>query len=101
MAYNNHHKHGTKDWTLIFYPKASSGLRLILYIKHQHHGGFQILAIYVDDCVLVNNSLAWIIDLKTILLVEFDIIDKYPIHYCLGNQIIPNQHEGWIFLYQT
>jgi hypothetical protein len=59
-----------------------------LYIKHRHHGGFQILVVYVDDCVLVSNSLAWIIDLKIVLLVEFDMIDEDPIHYCLGNQII-------------
>jgi len=38
--------------------------------------------------VLVSNSLAWIIDLKIVLLVEFDMIDEDPIHYCLGNQII-------------
>jgi hypothetical protein len=59
-----------------------------LYIKHQHHGGFQILVVYVNDCVLISNSLAWIIYLKIVLLVEFDMIDKDPIHYCLGNQII-------------
>ncbi len=28
-----------------------------LYIKHQHHGGFQMLAIYVNDYVFVNNNL--------------------------------------------
>jgi hypothetical protein len=27
--------------------------------------------------------------------------NKGPIHYRLGNQIIQNQHEGWILLYQT
>jgi hypothetical protein len=58
--------------------------------KHQHHGGFQILVVYVNDYVLINNSLAWITDFKTILIVEFDMTDEGYIHYCLGNQIIRN-----------
>jgi hypothetical protein len=37
----------------------------------------------------------------TIILIEFDMTNESPIHYCLGNHIIHNQHECWILLYQT
>jgi hypothetical protein len=61
-----------------------------LYIKQQPHQGFQILVVYVNDCFLVNNSLDWISDLKTILLAKFDMTNEGSNHYCLGNQMLQN-----------
>jgi len=34
-------------------------------------------------------------------MIEFDMIDEGPSHYCIGNQIFKNWNEGWIILYEA
>ncbi len=67
-----------------------------IYIKILNIG-FVILIVYVDDCILINNTLTLT---KFILQQEFDMLDDGEIHYTLGNAILHNHKKGWTILHQ-
>jgi hypothetical protein len=64
-----------------------------IYIK-KLDVGFVILTVYVDDCILINNTLPLIEQIKFILQQEFKMLDDGEIHYTLGNAILHNHQEG-------
>jgi hypothetical protein len=72
-----------------------------MYLQRGSNGGFIILKIYVDDCILLNNQLSFIHHIKTILVHEFEMYYEGEVHYHIGNVIIKNCIEGWIILHQT
>ncbi len=62
--------------------------------------GFFILIVYVDDCVVIYNTLTLIEQTKFILQQEFDMLNDGEIHYTLGNAILHNHKKGWTILHQ-
>lgn len=64
-----------------------------IYIK-KSDVGFVILTIYVDDCILISNTLTLIEQIKFILQQEFNMSDDGEIHYTLGNAILHNHQKG-------
>jgi hypothetical protein len=71
---------------------------LNIYIK-KLNVGFFILIIYVDDCILINNTLTLIEQIKFLLQEEFNMLDGGEIHYTLGNAIFRNNQEGRTILH--
>lgn len=63
-----------------------------IYIKILNIG-FVILIVYVDDCVLINNTLTLIERTKFIFQQEFDMLDDGEIHYTLSNAIFHNHKK--------
>jgi hypothetical protein len=59
-----------------------------IYNKQKLNASFQFIIIYVDDYVLVSNSLLNKVEFKAIFLQEFDIVDEGQFHYYISNQII-------------
>ncbi len=64
-----------------------------IYIK-KLDVGFVILIVYVDDCILINNTLILIEQIKFILQQEFNMSYDGEIHYTLGNAILHNHQKG-------
>lgn len=71
-----------------------------IYIKREATSGFTIITIYVDDCIVVSNKLSLACQMKAIMQKEFEMADEGEIHYTLGNAIIRNRGQGWIYLHQ-
>jgi hypothetical protein len=69
--------------------------------KHKLNANSQLITIYMDDCVFVNNSLPNIVEFKAILFQEFDMIYEGQLHYYINNQIIYNKIKRLILLNQT
>ncbi len=66
-----------------------------IYIKWLDHFGFVIFTIYVDDWILINNTLTLIKKIKCTFQQEFEMLDDGKFDYTLSNAIIHNQQEGW------
>lgn len=54
-----------------------------IYIRH-HGSIILIVAIYVDDIVMLSNNLVVLNLAKSELSTAFDMTDGGPLHYCLG-----------------
>ncbi|OAE21180.1 hypothetical protein AXG93_4012s1100 [Marchantia polymorpha subsp. ruderalis] len=61
---------------------------------------FVYLALYVDDCVFVRDSLRLLTKIKEKLKTEFEMMDLEEIHHYLGMQVDRNREEGWIRISQ-
>lgn len=59
-----------------------------------------LLYIYVDNCILVSNTITLIEHVETLLSKEFNMSYEGDIHYTLGNSILRNRQEGWTFIHQ-
>ncbi|OAE31541.1 hypothetical protein AXG93_3415s1010 [Marchantia polymorpha subsp. ruderalis] len=59
-----------------------------------------MVSLYVDDCVLVSDSLRLFTKIKEKLETEFKMVDLEEIHHCLGMQVDRNCEEGWIRIFQ-
>jgi hypothetical protein len=57
-----------------------------IYVKRDSTH-FILIAIYVDDCIILSNTIPAIYSLKHLLSVEFEMSDEGQIHYILGLQI--------------
>jgi hypothetical protein len=64
-----------------------------IYIK-KLDVGFVILTVYVDDCILISNTLTLIEQIKFIIQQEFNMSNDGEIHYTLSNAILHNHQEG-------
>jgi len=59
-----------------------------LYVYYKQDGGhFLVITLYVDDMVFFGNNKDVICDLKSRLLIQFDIKDLGGIKYILGMNI--------------
>ncbi len=70
-----------------------------IHIKWLDHFGFVIFTIYVDDWILIINTLTLIKQKKCTLQQEFEMLDDGKFDYTLSNAIIHNQQEGWTNLH--
>jgi len=71
-----------------------------IYIKWLDHFGFVIFTIYVDDWILINNTLTLINQIKCTFQQEFEMLDDEKLGYTLINAIIHKQQEGWTNLHR-
>ena len=66
-----------------------------LYIKSEKNAdgevNFVIIALYVDDILIVSNSNAMINAEKKLLSQKFDMVDQGELHYILGMSIHKNR----------
>lgn len=62
---------------------------------------FVILALYVDDCVLLSNITEQLENVKAMLCQEFEMTDQGDLQFCLGIQILRHQAVETITLHQT
>ena len=60
-----------------------------------------ILALNVDDTILVSSNLPFMQELKKVLSSTFDMVDLGDIHSCLGIQVQRYRHNGILLLRQT
>ena len=71
-----------------------------LYVKKEGNC-FIILALYVDDTILVSNHIAFMEYIKKILSSAFEMVDLGEIHSCLGIQVQRYRQQGILLLRQT
>ena len=71
-----------------------------IYIKTYNDSIFIIVAVYVDDCIIISQHLHLIYELKRTLEREFEMTYEGDINFCLGIQIIRNRTERWMMLLQ-
>lgn len=70
-----------------------------IYTRHQDNH-FVIIAIYVDDIVLVSNSTPHLLQAKAELSSTFEMTDGGCLHYCLGIHVVRDEQTGRIFIHQ-
>jgi len=88
------------DQYLLFHNFQRLESNASIYINTEADHNFIILTLYVDDCILINNQMTLIQDIKSILKKEFDMTSEGDLHYTFGNAIIKNRNEGWTIIYQ-
>jgi hypothetical protein len=71
-----------------------------IYIKIYNDSTFIIVAVYIDDCIVVSQHLHLIYELKCTLERNFEMTYEGDINFCIGIQIIRNRTEGWMMLLQ-
>lgn len=71
-----------------------------VYIKREGTN-FVAVAVYVDDIIVMSNSLRMIHTLKGQLSSEFQMTDAGALQYCLGMQLVRDRKAGTIFLHQS
>lgn len=70
-----------------------------VYIKREGKR-LLVLAIYVDDIVIMHNSPTMVTTLKGQLSAEFKITSGGQLAFCLGLQFLRNRAQGTIFMHQ-
>jgi hypothetical protein len=65
----------------------TSNANFSLYVKKIDHG-IVVIAIYVDDLIIIGDSDADIFDLKKLLKQKFEMKDLGELHYFLGIEVI-------------
>lgn len=58
-----------------------------------------ILTLYVDDAIIVSNSLSLLQETKQYLFKEFEMVDMGPLQYFLGIQVQRNMTTITIHLH--
>lgn len=71
-----------------------------IYIKHGDHSIFLIIALYVDDLLLISNKLILLTQANRVLSQEFKMMDNIDVQYCIGIQFIFWGQNQSIFLSQ-
>ncbi|MCO5613209.1 hypothetical protein L7F22_067485 [Adiantum nelumboides] len=98
-------KQSPRQWYLRFHQCMNS----LGYTRFQsdanvcsHHSTnvLLFLAIYVDDILILSNSLYAIDKAKGELQASFSMIDMGTLHYCLGIQVLQNPSKGLIRISQ-
>lgn len=102
--------YGLKQSPRAWYSRIDSYLKSIayaninvdsnVYIKRERTE-FLALAIYVDDIIIMSNSVRMIEGLRQQLSRAFKITAGGPLAFCLGMQLLRNRKDGTIFLHQT
>ena len=59
-----------------------------------------ILAVYVDDLILMTKSLEDMDELKSKLSIQFRMKDMGSLHYCLGISVVQDEDKKCIWLHQ-
>ena len=71
-----------------------------IYVLRRTDGSFIIIALYVDDLMLVSNDMKLLLKIKRNLVGRFVMKDLEEIHYILGVQILRNRKIRKIYLSQ-
>ena len=71
-----------------------------LYVKKEGNC-FIILALYVDDTILVSNNITFLEAIKKLLSTAFEMVDLGEVHSCLGIQVQRHREQGILLLRQT
>jgi hypothetical protein len=71
-----------------------------IYVLRRTDGFFIIIALYVDDLMLVSNDMKLLLKIKRNLAGRFEMKDLEEIHYILGVQILKNRKICKIYLSQ-
>jgi transposase InsO family protein len=71
-----------------------------IYVLRRSDGSFIIIALYVDDLMLVSNDMKLLLKTKRNLAGRFEMKDLEEIHYILGVQILRNRKIRKIYLSQ-
>ena len=70
-----------------------------IYVKGEG-GSRVILAIYVDDILLISKEFSLVVEMKQELCNEFEMVDFEEVESILGIQVTRNVQEGWLELDQ-
>jgi hypothetical protein len=70
-----------------------------IYVKRDSTH-FILITIYVDDCIILSDTIPAILSLKYLLSVEFEMSDEGQIHYIFGLQIYRNKISQTLVLNQ-
>jgi hypothetical protein len=97
-------KHASREWYKLFHKTLSSlGLKratsdTTMYTMNHPIHGICIVLVYVDDILIVSDSLKWIESAKRAIGDQFRMTDFGDAKFILGMDIIGNKEAGTIIL---
>jgi hypothetical protein len=90
MVYANLQGHDMKDWTLSSSHQYTTEENPTIYIQVHDNDNFIILAIYLDNGIVVTPNLVLDAKLRTLLKKEFEMTYKGNIYFVVGLRISCN-----------
>jgi hypothetical protein len=85
QALQNWYDYFTHYLITLGYTKGNANSNI--YIKHGDHSIFLIIALYVDDLLLISKKLILLTQANHVLSQEFKMMDNIDVQYCIGIQL--------------